>query len=68
MQKWKFAFTLRKNWSGQNRSSRTNSAGPVVALSSASTYGSANLSNASTYGSANLSNASIYGSANIDYS
>ena len=25
--KWNFVFTLRKNWSGQNRSSRTDSAG-----------------------------------------
>ena len=30
LQKWTFTFTLRKNWSGQNRSSRTNSAGPVI--------------------------------------
>ena len=29
LQKCNFAFTLRKNWSGQNRSSRTDSTGPV---------------------------------------
>ena len=28
LQKWNFAFTLRKNWSGQNWNSRTDSAGP----------------------------------------
>ena len=33
LQKWNFAFTLRKNWSGQNRSSRTDSTGPVMLYS-----------------------------------
>ena len=29
--KWNFAFTLRKNWCGQNRSSWTDSTGPEFA-------------------------------------
>ena len=32
LQKWNFAFTLTKNWPGQNRSSRTDSTGPVLPL------------------------------------
>ena len=32
LQKWNFAVTLRKNWSGQNQSSQTDSTGPIIIL------------------------------------